>query len=322
MFTPSTGDGRARSEGTLFRPRVMNKLQRRPTRLEHPAATSTRPHGGYQRGAWAGCFSLLVSPAADSYWADCLRYMCSVEQRSDYRTSKANGQRDGSVALVLSQPHLPNVMSTVRGGGNKPHAVLSFISWEQRHRDLRGVLAQALHAHAHFADGYILNAIENDASEEMGEPLLWYPVAHLTREYHQGAMYPRDGRRHDRKVLGNHFTLLQDTYYEHTKLTLILDKGRNGGGGGGKGDRIRGGGSGGGGGKVSPAPPMTPPRYSRNLLVLAYKSLEDSTDPGLLAGWVRWSGAWEAYSLLQERKLPVSSITLDLPPSFLFSPLS
>lgn len=99
MFTPSTGDGRARSEGQLFRPRVMNKLQRRPTRLEHPAPSYTRPHAGYPRGAWASCFSLLVSPAADSYWANCLRYMCSVEQRSDYRTSKANGQRYTCVIL-------------------------------------------------------------------------------------------------------------------------------------------------------------------------------------------------------------------------------
>ncbi|KAK8391414.1 hypothetical protein O3P69_017180 [Scylla paramamosain] len=197
----------------------------------------------------------------------------------------------------MSQPHLPSVMSTVRGG-HKPLVVLSFISWELRHRDLRGVLAQALQSHPHFSEGYILNAIEADASEEMGEPLLWYPVAHLTREHH-APMYPRDSRRYDRKALGNHFTLLQDTYYEHTKLTLILDKGGVGGGSGV-------------GGKVSPMPNESPRRYSRNLLVLAYMSLEDSTDPGLLAGWVRWSGAWEAYSLLQERKLPVSSITLSL----------
>ncbi|XP_063867279.1 uncharacterized protein LOC135104152 isoform X2 [Scylla paramamosain] len=292
MFTPGSVDGRARSDGALFRPRVMNKMQRRPTRIEQPA--TSRPQGGYQGGTWAGCFNLLVSPASDSYWADCLRYMCSVEQRSDYRTSKANGKRS-SVTLVMSQPHLPSVMSTVRGG-HKPLVVLSFISWELRHRDLRGVLAQALQSHPHFSEGYILNAIEADASEEMGEPLLWYPVAHLTREHH-APMYPRDSRRYDRKALGNHFTLLQDTYYEHTKLTLILDKGGVGGGGGV-------------GGKVSPMPNESPRRYSRNLLVLAYMSLEDSTDPGLLAGWVRWSGAWEAYSLLQERKLPVSSITL------------
>ncbi|MPC83818.1 hypothetical protein E2C01_078537 [Portunus trituberculatus] len=67
----------------------------------------------------------------------------------------------------MSQPHLPSVMSTVRGG-HKPLVVLSFISWELRHRDLRGVLAQALHSHPHFSEGYILNAIEADASEEMG----------------------------------------------------------------------------------------------------------------------------------------------------------
>ena len=92
MFTPGTVDGRARSDGALFRPRVMNKMQRRPARTEH-AAPSKPQGGGYQGGTWAGCFNLLVSPAPDSYWADCLRYMCSVEQRSDYRTSKANGKR-------------------------------------------------------------------------------------------------------------------------------------------------------------------------------------------------------------------------------------
>ena len=58
-------------------------------------------------------------------------------------------------------------MSTVRGG-HKPLVVLSFISWELRHRNLRSLLAQALHSHPHFSDGYILNAIEADASEEMG----------------------------------------------------------------------------------------------------------------------------------------------------------
>lgn len=49
---------------------------------------------------------------------------------------------------------------------------------------------------------------------------------------------------------------------------------------------------------------------ARNLLVLAYKSLEDATDPRLLEGWVRWSGAWEAYTHLLEKKLPVSTISL------------
>ncbi|XP_042212134.1 transcription factor Maf-like [Homarus americanus] len=205
-------------------------------------------------------------------------------------------------------------MSSMRPG-HKPRAILSFINWDQRHRDLRGLLAQAFQANNHFSEGYILNAIEADASEEMGEPLLWYPVAHMVKEFRAG-MYPRDGRKHE-KALGSHFTLLQDSYYEHTKLTLILDKGGgggtggraspsppvvNGGGGGGAGGGGPGGGGGsGGGGREGRA---------KHLLVLAYKSLEDSTDPHLLEGWVRWSGAWEAYTHLQEKKLPVSTITL------------
>lgn len=77
--------------------------------------------------------------------------------------------RSGSVALVVTQPDLGNssVMSAVRAG-NKPRAVLSFIRWETRSRDLRGLLAQTLRLHNHFADGYILNAIEEDAAHEMG----------------------------------------------------------------------------------------------------------------------------------------------------------
>lgn len=94
------------------------------------------------------------------------------------------------------------------------------------------------------------------------------------------------------KQTRTHPRSLADSYHEHAKLTLILDKG---------------------GGSSSPSPPSVglPGDVTlRNQLVLAYKSLEDSTDPGLLAGWVRWSGAWEAYTLLQDRKLPVATITL------------
>ncbi|XP_042893717.1 uncharacterized protein LOC122267674 [Penaeus japonicus] len=196
----------------------------------------------------------------------------------------------GSVALVVSQPRLQRSLSPVMTA-KKPRVVLSFVSWDHRHRDLRGLLAHALSANVHFADGCVLNAIEVDASEEMGEPLPWYPVAHMTRDYRLN-MYPREGRRQDKKALGNNFILLQDSYYEHAKLTLILDKG---------------------GSSSCPSPPSAglPGDVTlRNQLVLAYKSLEDSTDPNLLAGWVRWSGAWEAYTLLQDRKLPVATITL------------
>ncbi|KAK4306527.1 hypothetical protein Pmani_021670 [Petrolisthes manimaculis] len=142
--------------------------------------------------------------------------------------------------------------------------------------------------------------------------LIWYPVAHV-----RGLSLPSGGsvsmqqqhnttqplqlqqqqqQRLERRVIGGHFTLIQDTYYEHTKLTLMLNNKRNEAttdaatntttATGGRGCR------------------------ARNLLMLAYRSLEDMTDPGLLEGWVRWSGAWEAYTVLQEKKLCVSSITL------------
>lgn len=71
------------------------------------------------------------------------------------------------MALVMSQPHLPRVMSSVKPS-HKPRAVLSFITWDQGHRDLRGLLAQALRANNNFIEGHVLNAIEVDASEEMG----------------------------------------------------------------------------------------------------------------------------------------------------------
>lgn len=40
------------------------------------------------------------------------------------------------------------------------------------------------------------------------EPLLWYPVAHVAKEFRL-AMYPREGRHYDKKILGSNFTLLQ-----------------------------------------------------------------------------------------------------------------
>lgn len=40
------------------------------------------------------------------------------------------------------------------------------------------------------------------------EPLPWYPVAHMARDYRVN-MYPREGRRQDKKALGNNFILLQ-----------------------------------------------------------------------------------------------------------------
>ncbi|XP_068241312.1 uncharacterized protein [Palaemon carinicauda] len=173
---------------------------------------------------------------------------------------------------------------------NKPHVVLSFITWDDHYRDLRGLLSQALQANNQYADGLVLNAIETDASEEMGEPLLWYPVAHILGGIRK-PMYPKDAVQQDKKALGNNFTLLYDYYYEHANLRLILDKSET--------DRI----------SNHPEKKHSETRV-KNQLVLGYKSLEDSTDPQLLVGWVRWSGAWVAYSYLQEKNLPVSSISL------------
>ncbi|KAK7076971.1 hypothetical protein SK128_003320 [Halocaridina rubra] len=187
----------------------------------------------------------------------------------------------------------------------KPHAVLSFITWDQRHKDLRGLLSQALQTEPFFSEGYVLNAIETDASEEMGEPLLWYPVAHVTQDS-QPPMYSQDTFHYGKRTLGSNFLLLQDYYYEYTKLTLVVDKG----GGSGISGKVAGRGSGIKRSSISPIPEKTLSETTViNQLVLAYKSLEDPTDPGLLAGWVRWSGAWEAYNFLRDKRLPVSSIS-------------
>ncbi|CAL4070572.1 unnamed protein product [Meganyctiphanes norvegica] len=117
------------------------------------------------------------------------------------------------------------------------------------------------------------------------------------------SMYAHDWQPLDKKALGAHFTILQGYYTEHARLTLILKKG-NERVGPHEATHI-----------AEPSSARRQQRYShkprlRNQLVLAYKSFEESTDPTLLAGWVRWSGAWEAYTLLQDRRLPVSSITL------------
>ncbi|XP_069168396.1 uncharacterized protein [Procambarus clarkii] len=293
MFGRPVIDGR--QDQPLPNLSVMNKLQRRPPRPDAVTNTSfssrsSRATRGQQTGLWTGCFNMVVSPAVDSYWADCLRYTCSIQRRSEFRTSETNGKRSGSAAVVVSQQRLPRILSSARPG-HKPRAVLSFIRWEQRHRDLRGLLAQALHDNRHFAEGYILNAIEADASEEMGEPLLWYPVAHFAKDLRLG-LSRKESRGQDRKALGNNFTLLQDSYYEHAKLTLILEAGGMACGG-----------------RSSPQGSGGEWRV-KHLLVLAYKALEDSTDPQLLDGWVRWSGAWEAYTHLRDKKLPVSTITL------------
>ncbi|KAK4306526.1 hypothetical protein Pmani_021669 [Petrolisthes manimaculis] len=181
----------------------MNKIQRRP-KLTATTATdsngngnvnnsnSNSNRGGVNRGGgvinqvglFESCFNLVVSPSLDSYWADCLRYVCSVEKRSQYRTSSnyvnTNNKRNSSVAVVqVSQPnlhhhHLPGLMSTSSGSRlantrqQKPRVVLSFLRWEQRDRDMRPLLAQVLRSDAHFAEGHVLNAIEADAGEEMG----------------------------------------------------------------------------------------------------------------------------------------------------------
>ncbi|XP_069950102.1 uncharacterized protein [Cherax quadricarinatus] len=291
MFGRTPIDGR--TEQTFVKTNIMNKLQRRPPRTDVttvPTYTTTRAPRPHQAGVWTGCFNMIVSPAVDSYWADCLRYTCSIQRRSQFRTSHANCKKSGSVAVVVTQNHLPRIVSSARPG-HKPRALLSFIRWEQRHRDLRMLLAQAMHANRHFSEGYILNAIEADASEEMGEPLLWFPVAHLTKDIQLGLQQKEGGRRQDRKDLGANFTLLQDVYYEHSKLTLLLESGV-----GGRGSPQRG--------------PVSASWRVRHLLVLAYQALEDSTDPQLLDDWVRWSGAWEAYTRLQEKRLPVATITL------------
>lgn len=69
--------------------RIMNKIGRRPVRSEHAKS----PAKGYRPGLWTECFNMVVSPSLDSYWADCLRYMCSIERRSQFRTSKNNAPR-------------------------------------------------------------------------------------------------------------------------------------------------------------------------------------------------------------------------------------
>ncbi|XP_076069296.1 uncharacterized protein LOC143041354 [Oratosquilla oratoria] len=199
--------------------------------------------------------------------------------------------------MVSVQPR-PSPPSSSPYVDSRPRAVLSFICWaHQTRRDLRALLAQALRINRGFSEGYILDALENDASAEMGEPLLWFPVAHIyAGERPPFHRLPRDVRLQEERALGSSFSLLQGSYYEYARLTLILDKGGGLEGGGGL-----------GGGKRHPPP--APPRR-RNQLMVAYKSLEEEADPRLLAGWVRWSGAWEAYTLLQEKALPVSTIIL------------
>ncbi|KAK4295620.1 hypothetical protein Pmani_031835 [Petrolisthes manimaculis] len=239
----------------------MNKIQRRP-KLTATTATdsngngnvnnsnSNSNRGGVNRGGgvinqvglFESCFNLVVSPSLDSYWADCLRYVCSVEKRSQYRTSSnyvnTNNKRNSSVAVVqVSQPnlhhhHLPGLMSTSSGSRlantrqQKPRVVLSFLRWEQRDRDMRPLLAQVLRSDAHFAEGHVLNAIEADAGEEMGEPLIWYPVAHVRglslpgggggsvsmQQQHnttQPLQLQQQQQRLERRVIGGHFTLIQ-----------------------------------------------------------------------------------------------------------------
>ncbi|XP_064119242.1 uncharacterized protein LOC135224307 [Macrobrachium nipponense] len=275
----------------------MNKIQRRTPRVDH--STKKNPMQGYRPGIWTSCFNMFISPSVETYWAECLRYMCSVEKRSQFKTShkihasSSNYFNGGpSSVAVVPPPHTRfpmTVVSPIRTS-NKPHAVLSFITWDDHYRDLRGLLAQALQANTHFTEGFVLNTIETDASEEMGEPLLWYPVAHILGGVRL-PMYPSEGIQQDKKALGTNFTLLQDYYYEHAKLTLIVDHGERG--------------------RISPLLDKKHHESKvKNQLVLGYKSLEDSTDPQLLVGWVRWSGAWVAYTYLQEKKLPVSSISL------------
>ena len=73
---------------------------------------------------------------------------------------------------VVSEPPSPTThwpsSSSGKSPESNPKVVLSFIGWEQRHVDLRGVLAHFLNAHLHFSEGHVLSAIEIDTSEEMG----------------------------------------------------------------------------------------------------------------------------------------------------------
>ena len=43
-------------------------------------------------------------------------------------------------------------------------------------------------------------------------------------------------------------------------------------------------------------------------LMLAYRALEGATDERLLNGWLKWSGAWEAFKVLKERGIDASTI--------------
>ena len=51
-------------------------------------------------------------------------------------------------------------------------------------------------------------------------------------------------------------------------------------------------------------------KWRKYVLLLAYKSLDSNTDPRLVKGWLKWSGAYLAYTTLRDNSIHVTSLSL------------
>ena len=91
-----------------------------------------------------------------------------------------------------------------------------------------------------------------------------------------------------------HFYCTSGAYEEYARLTLATSTNPSA-----KRSKIA--------GTSDPSIPRDSQRRKSHLM-LAYRALEGATDERLLNGWLKWSGAWEAFKVLKERGIDASTI--------------